>query len=83
MQIQREFKPEIVKKLENISIAELEKILGLEEPEQISKISKWAVIAQRIKNDEDLNDPNFKKAWKKVKEGMREVHEHFEFNHDK
>ena len=56
----------------------------IEEPKKrTSQPSKWAKWADEIKNDKDLDDPAFNQAWKKVKEGMKEVHENLYFEHDK
>ena len=60
----------------------LKKKVGQKSYTYETKPSKWANIAQRIADDPDLDDPEFKVAWKKVKEGMSEVHENFEFKHD-
>ncbi|MCK5719700.1 MAG: hypothetical protein KAH84_07085 [Thiomargarita sp.] len=47
------------------------------------KYSKWAKIVKRIRNDPDIKNPEFQKAWNKMKEDMKELRENFEFIHDK
>lgn len=43
-----------------------------------NKKSKWAKIAERIKSDQDFDDPRFVKAWESMKEDMKEVRENFD-----
>lgn len=47
------------------------------------KSSKWAEISKRIKNDPDIKNPEFQKAWSQMKEEMKELRESLEFIHDK
>ncbi len=47
-----------------------------------TKPSKWARLAERIENDPDLANPEFQKAWGKMREDMQEFREGFRFEHD-
>lgn len=44
--------------------------------------SKWANLAEEIDRDSDLDDPEFKKAWKGMKKVMKNFREEFHFRHD-
>jgi len=67
--------------IDKISVKNFSKIKKL--PENDTKPSKWANMAQRIRNDSDIQNPEFQKAWKKMKTDMKELREDFEFNNDK
>jgi hypothetical protein len=65
-----------IKKIEE-SLKEESKLLN----KNVTK-SKWARLAEEIDSDPDLDDLEFKAAWKQMKKDMKEMREDFFFKHD-
>lgn len=84
MKVQKEFSPDIAEVLEAVPTEKLAEFLGIKPVgnSPSSQSSKWAKLVEEIRNDPDLKDPEFKRAWKTVKEGAEEMRHNFAFKHD-
>jgi len=72
-----------VRWLQTSGVANIRKQPIKKKRSRLGKSSKWTKIAQKIKNDPDINNPEFSKVWSKMKVDMKELRENFEFSHNK
>ena len=66
--------------LQTRGIANIRKKQVEERGSNLEKPSKWTKIAQKIKNDPDIKNPEFQEVWSKMKGDMKELRENFEFS---